>query len=70
MSEELEAGVVAGADAVEQVLVIAEEALEALFDNAAQGGDGEVGFAGAGLADQQQAGTGVVGEVADVILAR
>ena len=46
-------GVVAGADAVEQVLVIAEEALEALFDDAAQGGDGEVGFAGAGLADEQ-----------------
>ena len=58
-------GVVPGADAVEQVLVVGEEALEALLDDLAQGGHGQVRLAGAGLADEQQAGTRFVGKFAD-----
>src|ERR1035437_6673942 len=49
-------GVVARADAVEQSLEIREDAFKALLHDAAEGGHGEVGLAGAGFADQKQAG--------------
>ena len=62
--------VVAGLDAVEQRLVVVEQAVEALLDDLAKRRHRQVRFAGPRLADEQQARPRLVGEIADVVFHR
>ena len=66
----IRAGIVARADAVQQSLVIPEQTLEALRHDLAYSGHCQVGFAGARIADQQQARPVLIGKIANEVFHR